>query len=322
MPLLKKPNLEYLECKVVDFYFAWRTYINSQINAKGGNPMTNSENVNQQHKFKHIRCQLNQHVGEIILNRIEVHNAFDEIMINELIEALDILAENTQCGLLVLKANGKHFSGGADLNWMRKQANMDFEHNVNDAKQLALLMQKLDNFPKPTIVLINGAAFGGALGLICCCDIAIADQNAKFCLSEVSLGLMPAVISPYVLRAMGQRMARRYMLTAEVFKSETALKLNIIHQISEKPEFAAEQFIATLAKNSPKAMGLTKKLIKAQENGVIDQAVLQFTAEQIAKIRVSKEGQEGLSAFFDKRKPDWVIASSSLSTMSNNNEQK
>ena len=267
--------------------------------------MTAKQDLSKQHNFKFVLCYLNKGVGEIILNRPEVHNAFDEAMIAELICAIDNLSNNSNCKLLILRANGKHFSAGADLNWMRKQADMDFDHNVNDAKQLSLLMNKLDIFPKPSIVLVNGAAFGGALGLICACDIAIANRDAKFCLSEVSLGLIPAVISPYVIRTMGQRNARRYMLTAERFNAETAKKLTIIHEIDNDFDAALTAFIPSILKNSPKAMLAAKKLIKVQENGVIDNDLLNFTAEQIASIRSSKEGQEGLTAFFEKRKPKW-----------------
>ena len=225
-----------------------------------------------------------------------------------MIQTLEHFATNDQCQVLVLKANGKNFSAGADLNWMRKQAKMDFEQNLGDANELAKLMSTLDKFPKPTIALVQGAAFGGALGLICCCDIAIANERASFCLSEVKLGLIPAVISPYVVRAMGQRASRRYMLTAERFTAEKARELQVIHEINDDLEAAAEPIIQALLANSPQGMTWVKTLLSHLEDGVIDDATLGYTSERIAKIRVSNEGQEGLNAFFDKRKPNWSSA--------------
>lgn len=255
--------------------------------------------------FQYLSCALNNGVGEMVLNRADKHNAFDEVMISEMIAALDSFASNDDCQVLVLKANGKNFSAGADLNWMRKQAKMDFEQNLADANELATLMHTLDKFPKPTIALVQGAAFGGALGLICASDIAIANERASFCLSEVKLGLIPAVISPYVVRAMGQRASRRYMLTAERFSAEQALKLNVIHEISDDLEAAAAPIIAALLSNSPQGMAWVKTLLSRLEDGVIDDDTLRYTSERIARIRVSNEGQEGLNAFFDKRSPDW-----------------
>ena len=255
--------------------------------------------------FKYVSCQLSNGVGQMILNRADKHNAFDEVMIGEMIQTLEHFASNSECQVLVLKANGKNFSAGADLNWMRKQAKMDFEQNLCDANELAKLMSTLDKFPKPTIALVQGAAFGGALGLICCCDIAIANERASFCLSEVKLGLIPAVISPYVVRAMGQRASRRYMLTAERFTAEKALGLQVIHEINDNLEAAAEPIIQALLANSPQGMTWVKTLLSRLEDGVIDDATLEHTSERIAKIRVSNEGQEGLNAFFDKRKPSW-----------------
>ncbi|WP_153915602.1 enoyl-CoA hydratase-related protein [Shewanella sp. TC10] len=256
--------------------------------------------------YQYIQCQLSQGVGELILDRAEKHNAFDEVMINEMITAIESFANNDQCQQLILRANGKNFSAGADLNWMRKQAKMDFEQNLSDANELAKLMHVLDKFPKPTIALVNGAAFGGALGLICCCDIAIANTRASFCLSEVKLGLIPAVISPYVVRAMGNRQARRYMLTAERFSAEVAVTHQVIHEINDDLDAAAQPFIDVFNGNSPQGMAWVKTLVSSLENGVIDDNTLAYTSEQIARIRVSDEGQEGLNAFFEKRSPAWT----------------
>ncbi|MBV7317279.1 enoyl-CoA hydratase-related protein [Shewanella sp. NIFS-20-20] len=255
--------------------------------------------------FQHIQCHLSLGVGQLSLNRPQTHNAFDDIMIAEIITALELFARQADCQVLVLNAQGKHFSAGADLAWMRRQAQMDFEHNLDDAKSLATLMHRLDQFPKPSIALVQGAAYGGALGLICCCDIAIATPDASFCLSEVKLGLIPAVISPYVMRAMGQRQARRYMLTAERFDADTAIKLNVIHQISPTLDESALPLINQLMANSPQAMAWVKRLVRHIEDGTINQDTLDYTSERIARIRVSDEGQEGLNAFFEKRPPNW-----------------
>ncbi|ABO24438.1 enoyl-CoA hydratase-related protein [Shewanella loihica] len=262
-----------------------------------------SQTITQE--FEYLSCALSDGVGEMVLDRADKHNAFDEVMIAEMIAALDLFAADDSCQLLVLKANGRNFSAGADLNWMRKQAKMDFEQNLSDANELATLMHKLDKFPKPTLALVQGAAFGGALGLICASDIAIADSRASFCLSEVKLGLIPAVISPYVVRAMGQRASRRYMLTAERFDAETALKLNVIHEINDDLEGASAPIITALKGNSPQGMAWVKTLLSRLEDGVIDQETLAYTSERIARIRVSDEGQEGLNAFFEKRSPRW-----------------
>ena len=267
--------------------------------------MTDKNTIIRQ-DFQHVQCRLVDGVGELILNRAEVHNAFDEVMISEMITVIQALADHPECQMLVLRANGKNFSAGADLNWMRKQAKMDFSQNLADANELAKLMHVLDKFPKPSIALVQGAAFGGALGLICCCDIAIA--NERFCLSEVKLGLIPAVISPYVVRAMGNRQARRYMLTAERFNAQAALQHQVIHAINDDLDAEAAPFIAAFKANSPQGMAWVKTLVSHLEDGVIDDQTLAYTSDKIARIRVSDEGQEGLNAFFDKRSPAWQNA--------------
>ncbi|GIU24847.1 enoyl-CoA hydratase-related protein [Shewanella schlegeliana] len=277
---------------------------------------TEIEQLSQQ--LQYVSCTLDGGVAQMVLDRADKHNAFDEVMISEMIKVLEHFSANIQCQVLVLKANGKNFSAGADLNWMRKQAKMDFEQNLSDANELAKLMSMLDKFSKPTIALVQGAAFGGALGLICCSDIAIANQRASFCLSEVKLGLIPAVISPYVTRAMGQRAARRYMLTAERFDVQKALQLQIVHEVHDDLEAAAQPIIDALLSNSPQGMAWVKTLLSSLEGGVIDQSTLDYTSERIARIRVSDEGQEGLNAFFEKRSPQWPRTSHSRTNKNNN----
>lgn len=247
-------------------------------------------------------------VAELVLNRAEVHNAFDDSMIGELIDALKSLAANPAVRVLLLKSTGKNFSAGADLNWMRSMAEKNYQQNLEDAGQLAELMRQLDCFPAPTIALVQGAAFGGALGLVSCCDIALAEQGASFCLSEVKIGLIPAVISPYVMRAIGERASRRYFLTAERFDAATALNLGLVHQLVDAGGLssAAEHFVGFLLNNSPAALRSAKELMAVVHNQPINQQLIDSTSARIAAIRVSNEGQEGLNAFLQKRTPAWI----------------
>ncbi|MBQ4835581.1 enoyl-CoA hydratase-related protein [Pseudoalteromonas luteoviolacea] len=243
-------------------------------------------------------------VAILELSRPEKHNAFNAEIIAELIKTIEY-ANELEIRALVLKTQGKHFSAGADLAWMKSMADNNYEENVADSLELAKLMQVLATSPHPTLCLVQGAAFGGALGLIACCDIAVATANAKFCLSEVKLGLIPAVISPYVIKAIGERQARRYFLTAEVFEANKALELGLIHDISEDLEQSEEYFIEQLLNNGPVAVKSAKSLINEVAGKYIDEGLIAHTAKRIAEIRVSDEGQEGLSAFFDKRAPNW-----------------
>lgn len=248
-------------------------------------------------------------VATLTLNRPGVHNAFDDAMIAELIAGLDKLAANPALRVLILKANGKNFSAGADLNWMRSMAAKNYQQNLEDAAGLASLMHKLDTFPCPVIGLVQGAAFGGALGLIACCDIAIAEQQASFCLSEVRIGLIPAVISPYVLRAIGERASRRYFLTAERFSATEALSLGLLHEISPDTaslEHKGAQFAEQLLQNSPAAQHAAKLLLADIYHQPLSTELINHTSKAIAEIRVSAEGQEGLTAFLQKRQPAWL----------------
>ncbi|WP_114764621.1 enoyl-CoA hydratase-related protein [Vibrio rhodolitus] len=239
------------------------------------------------------------------LNRPEKHNAFDDQLIAELLVQLDKFASDPSVRALVLGANGKHFSAGADLNWMQSMAKLSQQENAEDAKQLALLLHRLDTFAKPTIALVHGAAFGGALGLICCCDIAIGTPDSRFCLSEVKLGLLPATIGPYVIRTIGQRHSRRYFLTAELIDSNTALQLGILHHLDEQPAQLAKAITAQLTQHGPQALMAAKALCLRCNNQPIDQDLMAYTSKAIADARVSPEGQEGLRAFFAKRSPVW-----------------
>lgn len=255
-----------------------------------------------------VLCQISdQGVASIILNRPEVHNAFDDKLIGEILAVLDDVNTNEGVRVVVLRSNGKHFSAGADLGWMKRMAEYSLEDNFNDAGELARLMHTLNNLNKPTIALVQGAAYGGAVGLAACCDICIASERARFCLSEVKIGLSPAVISPFVVAAMGERAARRYFLTAEVFDGEEAVRLGLAHMVvgQDDLETTTESMVQKLLANSPQSVRRTKELIARVAKSPIDQDVIEYTQRLIAEIRVSDEGQEGLGAFFDKRAPSW-----------------
>lgn len=250
------------------------------------------------------------YVGVLRLNRPELHNAFGDLMIAELIQALDALAAMPGLRVLLLESTGKNFSAGADLNWMRAMAQKDYQQNLTDAGALAQLMQKLNSFPLPVIALVQGAAFGGAVGLVACCDMAIATPKASFCLSEVKIGLIPAVISPYVVRAIGERASRRYFTTAERFDAATALQLGLISELAEGEENAdlrakVQPLINAIIANSPQAVVAAKALVAYVADAPLTPDTIAETSRRIAAIRVSSEGQEGLTAFLDKRTPAW-----------------
>lgn len=250
-------------------------------------------------------------VARLTLNRPEVHNAFDDSLIAELNAHLDTLHDEAQHGhvrVVVLGSEGKSFSAGADLNWMKRMVEYDFEGNLADSRKLSQLMHRLDTLPCPTICRVQGAAFGGAVGLAACCDIVIASEKARFCLSEVKIGLSPAVISPYVQRALGSRQMRRYALTAEVINADQALELGLAHQIvgHDVIDDAVNDMLDTLLVGSPQAQRATKALLFEVAREPDSKATREHTCGVISELRVSAEGQEGLSSFFEKRRPAWA----------------
>lgn len=248
----------------------------------------------------------NHGVVTLTLNRPEVSNAFDNRLIQQLLQTLKAL-ESESVRLLILKSNGKNFSAGADLNWMKKAKNFSREENLQDAHQLAQLLFRLNHFPVPTIAAVQGTTYGGAVGLVCACDMVIASEAATFCLSEVRIGLIPATISPYVVRAMGERQARRYFLSAEIIPAQQAETIGVVHKICphDQLETCVEQYAAQILANSPTALKETKKLIQDVSQKNIGQSLIDMTCERIADIRVSDEGQEGLASFLEKREPKW-----------------
>ncbi len=245
-------------------------------------------------------------VATLWLDRPELHNAFDDALIAALTAELGRLAADRSVRILVLGGRGKSFSAGADLNWMKRMAGYSEAENRRDADALAGLMRVLDTFPKPTLARVHGAAYGGGVGLVACCDIAVAGETAVFCLSEARLGLIPAVISPYVVAAMGARAARRYFLTAETFDAPTARSLGLVHAVAEALDAEIERILVPLLAAGPEAQRECKSLIARVSRGAIDDAMVDDTAARIARIRVSPEGREGIAAFLEKRRPAWV----------------
>ena len=246
-------------------------------------------------------------IATLTLNREDKHNAFDDAIIAELTAKLKKVDADPAVRVVVLAAAGKTFSAGGDLNWMRSMATFSEKQNLEDALKLADLLETLDTLSKPTIARVNGPAYGGGVGLVVCCDIAIASLSAKFALTEVRLGLVPAVISPYVIAAIGAHQARRYFLTAEIIEPQQAYDMGLVHEVVT-PDILDETIgtvAGALLKAGPKALMAAKQLI-ADHSAADRRAIKKHTAELIAKLRVSPEGQEGLSAFLEKRSPNWI----------------
>lgn len=248
-------------------------------------------------------------VVTLTLNRPRVHNAFNDALIAALTARLSALQRDETVRVVVLTGAGKTFSAGADLNWMRSMAEFTEEDNVEDALALAELMALLDRLAKPTVARVNGPVFGGGVGLVACCDVALGTPRARMALTEVRLGLVPAVIAPYVVRAMGARQARRYFQTAEVMEAEAARAVGLLHEVATEEELDARvgAVVEALLAAGPQALAAAKEVVamSAEAEGTAAAALKRRTAEIIAQLRVSAEGQEGLSAFLEKRRPGW-----------------
>ena len=244
----------------------------------------------------------------VALNRPDVHNAFDDKLIALLTRELDVLDRNPTVGVIVLAAAGKSFCAGADLKWMRRMAECSEAENQADAEALAALMKTLNRLSKPTVAEVQGAAYGGGVGLICCCDIAIASEAAQFSISEVKLGLIPSVISAYVVAVIGERQARRYALGAETFDTIEAKRIGLVHEVTaaEDLQAAVDAMVEALLANGPVAMAETKDQIAGVANRPVDDRLIAAAAARLARIRVSDEGREGVAAFLEKRKPGWA----------------
>ncbi|MFT6268213.1 MAG: methylglutaconyl-CoA hydratase [Alphaproteobacteria bacterium] len=258
--------------------------------------------------MSYVELSIENAVATVTLNRPEVHNAFNEDVISSLSECFERVENDDNVRVMILQATGKSFSAGADLNWMKKMASYSEEQNLADAQQLALMLSKLYHLSKPTIAKVQGSAFGGAVGLVACCDIAIASRMSKFCLSEVKLGLIPATISPYVIQAVGPRIAKRLFMTAEVISARRARRIGLISEAVSEDELDSEvvNIASGLLKNGPIAVSMAKVLVDRVAFQPIDAELMQYTSKQIAATRVSKEGQEGLTAFLEKRPANWI----------------
>ncbi len=254
-----------------------------------------------------IRKQENG-IAVVTLNRPSKHNAFDEHLIASMTQTFRDIESDDEVRLMVLAAEGKNFSAGADLAWMQRMASYNHDKNLEDAQSLAEMLRTLNFLKKPTLARIQGAAFGGAVGLVSCCDIAVAADNARFCLSEVRIGLIPATISPYVIAAIGERAARRYFLSAEHFSATQALTLGLVSEItsSDKLDECIDSITQQILNNSPTAIKEAKRLIADVANAQITTELINNTSERIARIRTSNDGQEGVTAFLEKRPPTWL----------------
>lgn len=246
-------------------------------------------------------------VARLSLNRPAVRNAFDDRLIADLTEALARLESDAAVRVVVLTGSGKSFSAGADLGWMRRMAGYSDAENLADAMALARLLRRLNELAKPTVARVNGAAIAGGLGLVCCCDVAVAAAEAVFSISEVRLGLVPATIGPYVVAAIGARAARRYFVTGERFSAGEAQRVGLVHELVPRAgiDAAVETVVAAILEGASNAQARSKRLIAEVQDRPVSDGVIALTARAIAEARASDEAREGLAAFFDKRKPGW-----------------
>jgi len=246
-------------------------------------------------------------IARLTLNRPDMRNAFDDTLIAALTAAVRSAADDPKVRVLLLTVAGKAFCTGGDLNWMRKMGTLTAADNRQDATRLADMLNAVWTCPKPVVACVNGDAYAGGMGLAAACDIAVAADSAHFCLSETRLGLLPATISPYVIRAMGERAANRYFLTAERFDAATALRLGLVHEVVPAAQAleAAEALCRTLCANGPGAVQASKRLVRDFAGQPLDAALIADTVERIAAIRSTDEAREGVTAFLEKREPSW-----------------
>ncbi|HTR58921.1 MAG TPA: enoyl-CoA hydratase/isomerase family protein [Casimicrobiaceae bacterium] len=258
--------------------------------------------------YETIEVGVRNAIALVTLNRPEVHNAFNETLIAELTAALSALALDRSVRAVVLLGAGQSFCAGADLNWMKKMAGFSKAENLADARALTAMLATLNDMPQPTIARVHGSAFGGGVGLVACCDVAIGAHDATFALSEAKLGLIPAAISPYVIEAIGARAARRYFLSAERFTAAEAFRLGLLHDLAVPAELDAKinELLGFLVTAGPQAQAEAKLLIRAVAHTPIDGAVIADTARRIARIRATPEAREGVAAFLAKRRASWV----------------
>lgn len=247
-------------------------------------------------------------VATVTLNRPDLRNAFNEGAIAELARVFDELGGHDAVRAIVLAANGPSFCAGADLNWMKKMAGYSHDENEADAMRLADMLRTIYLCPKPVVARVQGDCYAGGMGLVAACDIVVASESAGFCLSEVKLGLIPATISPYVIKAMGEQAARRYFITAERFDAAEAQRIGVAHAVvaPEALDATVAGIVKALVNNSPHAVRQAKTLVREIVGQPVDDALLRDTAGRIAAIRASTEGREGVASFLEKRKPTWI----------------
>ena len=246
-------------------------------------------------------------IARINLNRPEIHNAFNEIMLSELIEVFtDLQKKKGEIRVVILTGNGKSFCAGADLHWMRRMVRYSYEENVEDSKRLSECLYRLYTLPQPTIARVNGAAVGGGMGLVAACDIVVAQEEAVFSLSEVKVGLVPACISPYVIKRAGEAKCREFFLSGERISAEKAFSAGLLNEIVpfDQLDMAVDRWKHQFLNNGPEALSVCKQLLEKVPGMNLDEA-MEYTADGIAKLRISKEGQEGMNAFLEKREPSW-----------------
>jgi methylglutaconyl-CoA hydratase len=260
-------------------------------------------------EYETLSVAVKDMVATVTLNRPDVRNAFNEFTIAELALAFSDLGRHDEVRAIVLAANGPAFCAGADLNWMKKMAGYSHAENTEDAEKLADMLRTIYLCPKPVVAKVQGDCYAGGMGLVAACDIAVAANGAFFCLSEVKLGLIPATISPYVIKAMGENAARRYFLTAEKFTAQEAHRIGFVHDIVglEALDAHVDSIVRALVTSSPNAVREAKVLVREVTGKTVDSALVVDTAERIANVRASNEGREGVASFLEKRKPSWLL---------------
>ena len=258
--------------------------------------------------YETLTVAIANRVATVTLNRPDVRNAFNEFTIAELSLAFADLGRDDNIRAIVLAANGPAFCAGADLNWMKKMAGYSHSENAEDAEKLAEMLRTIYLCPKPVVAKVQGDCYAGGMGLVAACDIAVAASSVCFCLSEVRLGLIPATISPYVIKAMGENASRRYFLTAEKFTAQEAHRIGFVHEVvgPEALDAHVDAIVKALVTSSPNAVREAKVLVREVTGKTVDSALVVDTAERIANIRSSEEGREGVASFLEKRKPSWL----------------
>lgn len=264
--------------------------------------------------YQSIATEVDDSVGILTLNKANRHNAMDGLLVKEITSGLIELESNPQVRVIVLSSMGKSFCAGPDVNWIKRTAASADEESLDDSRDLAQMMATLYGLSKPTIARVQGPAFGVGVGMIAACDIAVGSYDALFALTEVRFGILPAVVSPYVLSAIGERYCRRYMLTGERFSAAEAYRIGLLHEIvpgDEQLDEAIGEIVDNLLKNGPSALSECKALIQLISGQPIDESTVEETVQSIARARSSAEGHEGMIAFLEKRKPNWVAPGAS-----------